>query len=121
MSRTCGDCGESFGTLTALRVHERDDCVARTNYGRIDPEAGDAGEQAGTELLRCRDCGKVNPDANYDQTTSWADGDAHYIVEFQCRFCGFDNENRLVMEGVDKEELDGLPEHLQPAESEVGQ
>lgn len=112
----CDACGETFRTLTKLRLHERNDCSGREEYGRVDPDAPDVGLQTAEGLLTCRGCDRQNPDAEFDQTTSFAAGDYHLIVEFACRFCGFENENRAVMEGVDRDDLGRLPVHLQPDE-----
>ncbi len=110
----CDACGETFRTLSKLRLHEKDDCRQRETFGRIDPDAADADVQGATGLLTCRECGDMRPDADYDETASFDGEDYHLIVEFECRACGFDNENRLVMEGVDRESLEDLPPHLQP-------
>lgn len=119
-SRSCDDCGESFETLTALRLHEKDDCPERETYSQIDPDSSGAGMQAAEGLVECRNCGRENSQRDHPYTTSFADGDLHYIIEFECRFCGFENENRVVMTGVDKGDLKNLPPHLQPDEAEIG-
>lgn len=112
----CDACGEGFRTLTKLRLHEKDDCSERETYAEIDPDADDMGLQAAGELLTCRDCGRENPNARYEESIDFADGDYHMIVEFACGFCGFANENRVVMTGVDESDLERLPPHLQPDE-----
>jgi hypothetical protein len=114
----CDECGEEFETLSAKRIHEKDDCPGREQYAEIDPSSNDAERDAAMGALECRDCGRQN-NTDYDQTPSFADGDFHLIVEFECQFCGFENENRIVMEGVDREDLDDLPEHLQPEEADT--
>ncbi|WP_345778584.1 zinc ribbon domain-containing protein [Natrinema sp. DC36] len=110
----CDACGETFRTLTRLRLHERDSCPQRETFDKIEPDAPDAGLQAAEGLLTCRSCDCENPNADYDQTVDVADDDYHLIVEFDCRHCGFENENRVVMTGVDSDDLENLPPHLQP-------
>ncbi|MDS0258543.1 hypothetical protein NDI56_03845 [Haloarcula sp. S1CR25-12] len=112
----CDACGETFRTLTKLRLHEKDDCPMRATFGAIDTDAEDAGEQAAAGLLQCRQCGQVNPNADFDHSTSFDGDDFHLIVGFQCRQCAFENENRVVLEDVDPDSLGDLPEHLQPDE-----
>lgn len=112
--RTCGACGESFATLTKLRLHEKDECPQRETYAEIDMDSPDRGLQGAEELLTCRNCAAVDENADYEQTASVADGDYHLIVEFTCRVCGFENENRVVGEGIDASRLTQLPPHLQP-------
>jgi uncharacterized paraquat-inducible protein A len=112
--RVCDACGESFGTLTALRMHEKDDCPEREVYDEIGPDTSHAGQQTAEGLLTCRNCDHENPNADYDFETSFAVGDFHYIVEFACRFCGFENENRVVMTDVDEDSIGDLPPHLRP-------
>lgn len=111
---TCKACGETFDTLTRLRLHEKDDCQARATLGKIDPDSATAGVQAAEGLLTCRDCGQENPDVAVEETPSYDGEDYHLIVEFSCAHCGFDNENRVVMTGVGRSDLDDLPPHLQP-------
>lgn len=114
----CEPCGESFATLTALRLHEKDDCDGRAVYDDLDPE-DDATPARGAEgLLTCRRCDRVNPNTDFEETTDFAGSDFHMIVEFECGFCGFENENRLVMTGVDSADLDDLPPHLRPEGSD---
>lgn len=110
----CDACGEVFGTLSRLRLHERNGCAERETYANLDPDAPDVGLQAAEGLLTCRDCDRENPNADFEETASFAEGDYHLIVEFDCGFCGFGNENRVVMEGVDRDDLENLPAHLQP-------
>jgi hypothetical protein len=112
----CDACGETFRTLTRLRLHEKEDCPERATFDQIDPDAADADHQAAEGLLTCRNCGRGNPNADFEETTSFADSDYHLIVEFDCRHCGFENENRVVMTGVDRDDLARLPPHLQPDE-----
>lgn len=115
MSHVCDGCGESFETLTRLRLHEKDDCQGRATFGRIDPLADDVGQRGAEELATCRECGaQAPPDADFENTTDYDGEDFHYITEFTCRNCGFDNENRLVMTGVNEEDLTKLPSHLRP-------
>lgn len=116
----CDACGETFRTLTSLRLHEKDNCPERATFDEIDPDTDDVGLQAAEGLLTCRDCGRENPDADYEQTTSLAEDDFHIIVEFACRHCGFANENRVVMTGVDRSNIDDLPPHLRPDETAGG-
>lgn len=118
MTRTCDACGQSFGTLTKLRLHEKDSCSERETYAELDADSPGDRVKSGEELLTCRNCGWVNEDADYDQTASYADGDYHMIVEFTCASCGFENENRIVAEGVDRDNLDNLPPHLRPERGE---
>ena len=115
----CAACGEAFPTLTKLRLHEKDSCQGRTTFDEIDPDAADSAGQAAQGLVTCRDCGRENPNADFDETTSFDGDDYHLIVAFACRHCGFDNENRVVMTGVDREDLDRLPPHLRPDDSEM--
>ena len=112
----CDECGDEFETLSAKRIHEKDDCPGREQYAEIDPSNDDAGRDAAMSALECRNCGRQNNTGDYGQTTSFADGDFHLIIEFECQFCGFRNENRIIMEGVAREDLGDLPEHLQPEE-----
>jgi len=114
--RVCDACGESFRTLTKLRLHEKDDCPGRDTFAEIEPGSDGVGQQAAEGLLTCRNCERENPNANFDQSASYADGDYHYIVEFVCRQCGFKNENRVVMTGVDRDDLNDVPPNLQPDE-----
>lgn len=113
---TCDACGMGFRTLAELRLHDKDGCEERAVFADLDPDSDTVGVEAAAELLTCRRCGVENANANYDQTTSFADGDYHHIVEFPCRACGFANENRVVMEGVDEADLKRLPPRLQPDE-----
>lgn len=110
----CDACGDSFETLTRLRLHEKDDCPERETYSEIDPDSSDPGQQAAEGMLTCRNCESQNPNADFDETASFDGDDYHLIVEFECAFCGFENENRVVMTGVDADDLDRLPAHLQP-------
>jgi len=110
----CEACGDSFDTLTRLRIHEKDDCSGRKVYTQLDPDACDVADQGAEGLLTCRNCGRMHNSGDYTETPSWADGDYHLIVAFDCLHCGSENENRLVMEGVDASDLDDLPDHLQP-------
>ena len=119
-ARTCDSCGESFETLTRLRLHEKDDCPERETYAAIDPGSPDVGHQAGEGLVTCRNCGRENSERDHEYATSFASGDLHYIITFACRFCGFENENRVVMEGVDRSDLEKLPAHLQPTDGGSG-
>lgn len=118
--RACDACGETFRTLSRLRLHERDDCPQRETYDELDPNSPDVDLQAAEGLLTCRDCGRENPNADFAETASFANGDYHLIVEFGCRHCGFENENRIVMTGIDRDDLDRLPPHLRPTEAESG-
>jgi len=114
----CDACGDTFETLTRLRLHEKDDCPQRKQYADIDPDAPDVGDQTAEELLSCRGCGRENPHADFEFSTDYDGSDFHYIVEFDCQHCGFENENRAVMTGVDASDLDDLPPHLQPQEGQ---
>jgi len=114
---TCDGCGESFRTLTALRLHEKDDCPERETYDELNPDADDVGLQAAQGLLQCQECGRENPTTPFEETPSYDGDDYHLIVEFTCAHCGFDNENRVVMTGVDEADLANLPAHLQPDET----
>jgi hypothetical protein len=115
----CDDCGEGFDTLTELRLHEKDDCRARAVYGQFDPDSPNVEDEIAPALLTCQECGGSNHDIQFEETASFADGDYHLIVEFECQHCAFENENRVVMEGVDRDDLDDLPEHLQPEDPEL--
>ena len=115
----CDACGDSFETLTALRIHEQDDCPQRETFGKLDPDSDDVGAEAAEGLLTCRSCDREFPDIQYDQRTSFADGDFHIIVEFDCPDCGFANENRVVAKNVSRDSLEDLPEHLQPDDEEI--
>lgn len=115
----CDACDETFETLTRLRLHEKDDCSERAVMAEIDPNSADVGGQAAEELAVCRDCGRSNPNAAFQMHTSFAGDDFHYIIEFPCTHCGFENENRVVMEGVDRDDLEKLPAHLQPDDHEI--
>ncbi|WP_049985732.1 hypothetical protein [Halobellus rufus] len=114
MAHVCDGCGETFETLTRLRLHEKDDCQGQETFDEIDPEADDVGTQGVEGLLTCRNCDRPNPNAAVEETADYDGEDYHLIVEFGCHFCGFDNENRLVMTGVDAADLSDLPPHLQP-------
>jgi len=118
MSHTCDACGDEFRTLSKLRLHEKNDCTARVTLGTLELVDDDVRTQAVGSLVTCRDCGQQNPDADFERTTSYDGEDFHLIVEFDCRFCEFANENRIVMEGVDESNLADLPPHLQPEEGE---
>jgi len=114
MPYTC-DCDESFDTLTELRLHQQDDCAARERFADIDPDASDSADQAVEELRTCRGCDRKQPETfEFGYTTEFVDGSLHYICEFECTYCGFGNENQMVMEGVDAGDLGKLPAHLQP-------
>lgn len=119
-SRVCDACGDDFETLTELRLHEKDDCPGRETFGEINPDSQDAGGEIAEGLLTCRGCGSLNPDADYDQTASFDGEDYHLIVEFTCRFCGSDTENRSVMTGIDPSDLEDLPTELRPVETDGG-
>jgi len=116
MSHTCDACGDEFRTLTKLRLHEKDNCPQRAQFDSIDPnqDTDDVSRQAADGLLTCRNCGGENPNTAFDETTSYDGDDFHIIVEFICGSCGFENENRVVMTGVDEDDLERLPPHLQP-------
>lgn len=118
--RVCDACGKSFATLSRLRMHETDDCPQRENYGELDPDDPEMGEKAAEGLLTCRNCGEMNGDVLYDQTMSLADDDLHMIIEFTCTNCGFSNENRTVMTGIDTDQIEELPPHLRPSGDEGG-
>jgi len=117
MARTC-DCGETFATLSALRLHQQDECTARERFGDIDPDASDTTDQMVEQLSTCRNCGTVQSGQafEFEHSTAFVDGDFHYVCEFTCHDCGFQNENQAVLEGVDADDLDDLPADLQPDE-----
>ncbi|MUV51342.1 hypothetical protein [Haloarcula sp. CBA1122] len=115
----CDACGDTFQTLTKLRIHEKDDCPQRETFTELNPDSDGVGLDAAEGLLTCRSCDQEFPNVRYDQRTSFADGNFHIIVEFECPGCGFDNENRIVATGVDRDNLDDLPEHLHPDDEEI--
>lgn len=119
MGHQCNACGESFSTLSRLRLHEQDDCPARTTYDSFDPDDPETGERAATGLLTCRRCDHENTETLFNESTSFANGELHLIVEFTCQQCGFENENRIVMEGVSRDDLDRLPPHLKPSSDQI--
>lgn len=113
----CTACGKQFLTLSRLRFHETEECPNR-ELEEIGDDEQDQGDRMSEDLLTCRSCGRTNPEDAYDPTPSLSNGDYHLIVEFTCRYCQFENDNRLVMEDINIEDVALLPHHLQPTDEQ---
>lgn len=98
MSRTCS-CGETFESLTAYRIHQRDDCPDRdADLDVLDEDLEEIAATATDELLLCDVCGHPNDGA---ETIATDETEAGLSIElsFCCDWCGATNENTAILAG----------------------
>jgi len=81
MTHECDDCGESFDTLTRLRLHDCGDVQSKTSSTSTDPDRSESGYSSSTEE---RKSSVAELDNQLDRFSD-GDGDAlHYaVVEFE--------------------------------------
>lgn len=90
----CRQCDETFETLSAKRLHQRDDCPGK--YDEIDPDSDDAALQAATELLTCEQCEREH-DGSVQRSEDVTEAGYSLEITFRCQFCGFNNVNTVIL------------------------
>lgn len=97
MGHDCS-CGETFETLTKLRLHQRDDCPDRAEEFDVDGmDVDELAERATKELLICDVCEKSNDGAESIEREITNAG-VSIVATFDCDHCGAHNENTAIID-----------------------
>lgn len=92
MSHQC-KCGETFSTLSAYRIHQRDECqFSADEIDMRDQDTEEVSQRLVDELLICDMCGEKNDEAE-SISQDITDAGLAFTLGFQCSHCGATNEN----------------------------
>lgn len=95
----CKSCAETFDTLAAKRLHERDECDQadwRAALGDDPAEVDAQVEQAVKKALVCDVC-ELHNDGAESIDREVTDGDVRVTINFRCEHCTATNENTIIM------------------------
>jgi hypothetical protein len=92
-------CGEEFETLTAKRIHQRDDCAGQYEHIEAgDRDSDDVAREATEALLTCQRCERVH-DGKWLRSEDVTTAGLTLEIRFTCEHCGFQNVNTAAFEG----------------------
>ncbi|GAA0200473.1 hypothetical protein ACFFQF_01060 [Haladaptatus pallidirubidus] len=90
----CDECGYSFRTLSALRLH---DCVERRNVIETDGlTSSEIAERVVDHVSTCERCGHLHR-GSFTRENNLTDGDT-FTLRFACERCEYANENTAVLD-----------------------